>query len=518
VDSYIITGGGLTANSSNYSFTFVQAPNTGFNLYFIVPASLRVTANAASRLYGAANPALSYSSVGLVNGDSFTGALATTATTASNIGNYAITQGTLSAGSNYVISYTGANLVINPAPLTVTATATTRFYGAANPVFAYSTTGLVNGDTLTGVLSSTATTTSGIGQYSITQGTLAASINYTMSYVGATLTVTPALLTVTYTASATSRTYGSTNPTLTGTTSANGLAGGDTLAGVTSGAAAFTTTATISSNVGKYAVNGAGLIGTSENYRYSFVQNAGNTTALTVNPATLTVTYVASAASRVYGTGNPSLTGTQTVNGLLNGDTQAAVVSGTATYSTTAAATTNVGSYAVTGSGLSATSNYVIAAQQAPANAAALTITQRGLTITASAATRLFGLANPIFAYVASPADAASGLVNGDTLSGALTSAANLSSPAGSYAITQGSLAASTNYKLTYVGANLTVNAAPTQLLNSFLPDSTNLPVQNVFAPPTPLQPCIPTLTSQFFRVNGQLMITNAQGGGTCVR
>ena len=59
---------------------------------------------------------------GLVNGDTLSGLLATTATTASNVGAYAITQGTLAASTNYALTYVGANLTVTAgAPLPVPA-------------------------------------------------------------------------------------------------------------------------------------------------------------------------------------------------------------------------------------------------------------------------------------------------------------------------------------------------------------------------------------------------------------
>src|SRR6202041_3198805 len=160
---------------------------------------------------GAANPTLTYTSTGLVNGDTLTGLLATTATTTSNVGIYGITQGTLAASSNYALTYTPANLTVTAAALTVTAEAQSRAYGAANPTLTYTSTGLVNGDTLTAALATTATVTSSVAgsPYAITQGTLAASSNYTLSYTGANLTVTAAALTVT--ANAQSRVYGAAN-------------------------------------------------------------------------------------------------------------------------------------------------------------------------------------------------------------------------------------------------------------------------------------------------------------------
>ncbi|MGO4170563.1 MBG domain-containing protein, partial [Novosphingobium sp. YAF33] len=113
------------------------------------PRGLTVTADALSRLYGNANPALTYSvgGDGLVNGDTLSGALATAASATSNIGAYGITQGSLAAGGNYALTFTGADLTVNPRGLTVTADALSRLYGNANPALTYSVggDGLVNG-------------------------------------------------------------------------------------------------------------------------------------------------------------------------------------------------------------------------------------------------------------------------------------------------------------------------------------------------------------------------------------
>lgn len=78
---------------------------------------LTVTANAQSRSYGQANPTLTYTHGDLATGDNessvFSGELTCAATTTSEPGEYDITQGTLSAGDNYEISYTGAKLTVN---------------------------------------------------------------------------------------------------------------------------------------------------------------------------------------------------------------------------------------------------------------------------------------------------------------------------------------------------------------------------------------------------------------------
>jgi MBG domain (YGX type) len=242
----------------------------------VTAAPLTVTANAQSRLYGAANPALSYVSTGLVNGDTLSGGLATAANTISNVGSYAIAQGTLAASSNYALSYVGANLTVTAASLTVTANAQSRLSGATNPALTYVSSGLINSDTLSGVLTTTATPVSNVGAYGITQGSLANS-NYAISYLGANLTVTPAPLAVT--ADAQHRPYGAANPALTYRSS--GLVNGDALSG------GLATAATNTSNVGTYVIT-QGSLAASSNYVLSY--NGAN---LSVTAAPLVVASVA---------------------------------------------------------------------------------------------------------------------------------------------------------------------------------------------------------------------------------
>ena len=87
----------------------------------ITPATLTVAANLQSKVYGAADPALSYTVGGLQAGDTeatvLTGALTRAAGEA--VGGYAISQGTLAANANYALSFTGNTLNITPAPPTI---------------------------------------------------------------------------------------------------------------------------------------------------------------------------------------------------------------------------------------------------------------------------------------------------------------------------------------------------------------------------------------------------------------
>jgi hypothetical protein len=385
-----------------------------------------VAADAQSRLYGNANPALTYvvGGSGLINGDTLVGAQATMATTTSSVGAYAVTQGTLAASSNYALTYVGANLTVTAAALTVTAGSQSRSYGAGNPTLSYASSGLVNGDTFSGVLATAAASTSNVGSYGITQGTLMASSNYTLAYVGSNLTVTAAPLAVTVDAQ--SRVYGAANPGLTYVSS--GLVNGDMLSGL------LTTTANTTSTVGAYAITQ----GTLANSNYSIAYTGAS---LAVTAALLTVT--ADARSKIYG--NANLTLTYVSSGLVNGD----ILSGG--LAVTANMTSNVGAYAVT-QGTLANSNYSIAYTSAN-----LTVTARPITVTADPQSRTYGTANPSLTYVIG----GPGLANGDTLSGLLSTTATTISGIGAYAITQGALAASSNYTLTnFTGANLTVTAA----------------------------------------------------------
>ena len=93
----------------------------------VKPAPLTVTATNLSMPYHGAVPALTYTYTGLVNGDksaTFSGKLATTATSKSPVGSYPITEGTLTATGNYTIG------AFKPGTLTVTATNGSKTGGA----------------------------------------------------------------------------------------------------------------------------------------------------------------------------------------------------------------------------------------------------------------------------------------------------------------------------------------------------------------------------------------------------
>ena len=123
---------------------------------------------------------------------------------------------------NARIREVAANVAVEVAPATVSVTISnvSRTYGSADPVFTASYSGFVLGQTLSnsGVsgapsLTATDSSTSPVGSYLLTaaQGSLSAQ-NYTFTFAGGTLSVTPATLTVTAEPQVASRTYGSFDP------------------------------------------------------------------------------------------------------------------------------------------------------------------------------------------------------------------------------------------------------------------------------------------------------------------
>jgi len=343
-------------------------------LSFLTP--LTVTADNTAQTYTGAPVAgltdASYSVAGAASsghlfnlGNAYNGAV--------NVGTYG--PALYSDQQGYDISYVNGELTITPATLTVTANSASRIYGQANPTLSGSVTGFVGGDTLANATSGSetystaATATSNVGSYAIAaSGLTADNGNYIFSYAAGNATafsITPATLTVT--ANSASRVYGQANPTLSG--SVTGFVGGDTLANATSGSETYSTAATATSNVGSYAIAASGL--TADNGNYIFSYAAGNATAFSITPATLT--YSAAAATFAAGQSPSGLTGT--LSGFVAGDTQLTATSGSLTWTTTAGADSLPGLYAIDGGGLTAR-NYIFI--DAAGNATALTLLPAG--------------------------------------------------------------------------------------------------------------------------------------------
>lgn len=85
----------------------------------IVPTDAVVNAEGKTKTYGDADPQLTYTAEGLVNGDALTGSL--TRAQGEDAGSYAITRGTLAASADYNLMFYGADLTIVEREVTVTA-------------------------------------------------------------------------------------------------------------------------------------------------------------------------------------------------------------------------------------------------------------------------------------------------------------------------------------------------------------------------------------------------------------
>jgi Ca2+-binding RTX toxin-like protein len=439
VGGYLIGQGSLAANS-NYAITFSG------NTLTITPATLAVSADPATKTYGQPDPALTYHASGFQFHDAGATVLSGLLSRAAgeNVGGYALTQGTLAANDNYTIAFTGNTLTVTPAMLTVTAAAATRVYGADNPAFGATIAGFVNGDgsgVVSGLpdLSTTATTTSGVGTYPIVPalGTLSAA-NYTFAFAIGALSVTPATLAVT--AADASKVYGTSNPAFSA--SVTGFVAGDDI-GVVTGIPSVTSGATTSSGVGGYDIVAAQGTLSAANYIFAFQRGT-----LTVNPAVLTV--APDSASKVYGSVNPTFS--DTISGFVNNDAGSAV-SGAPGLATAATPSSHVGTYAVTATrGTLSAANYTFAFANG-----VLTITPAPLTVTADAIGKVYGQADPTLTYKVH------GFQVSDTaatvLTGLLTRADG--QDVGGYPISQGTLAADNDYTLSFAGSTLTITPAP---------------------------------------------------------
>src|SRR6185295_16721340 len=241
-----------------------------------------VVADAQSKFYGTANPALTAVVTGAVTGgDAVNYSLATTAVTLSGIGGYPITV-TLGANPNYSVTKTDNTLTVNKAVATVVADAQSKFYGTANPTLTAVVTGAVTGgDAVNYTIATTATQFSGVASYPITV-TLGTNPNYDVSKTDNTLTVNKAVATVV--ADAQSKFYGTTNPGLTAVVT-GAVTGGDAVDYT------LATTAVTLSGIGGYPITVT--LGINPNYTVTKTDST-----LTVNKAVATV--VADAQSKFY--------------------------------------------------------------------------------------------------------------------------------------------------------------------------------------------------------------------------
>jgi len=301
VSPYLITPSaavGAVFATADYNISYVNGA------LGVTPVSLLVTADAKSKVYGTSDPALTFTTTGLVNNPAL-GINDTASTVLSGAptrapgetvagGPYAIAQGTLATNSNYTLSsFTGNALTVTPAVLNAYANPQRKVYGTSDPALTFATTGLVNNPSL-GIVDSAATVFSGAptratgetvsgGPYAIAQGTLVADSNYTLGFTGNALTVTPAALHVI--ANSQSKLFGTSDPALTfgvaGLVNNPALGIFDTAATVLSGA--LTRVSGESALGGPYAITQGSLVANG-NYTLGYTRNNLIITGVAVAP------------------------------------------------------------------------------------------------------------------------------------------------------------------------------------------------------------------------------------------
>jgi hypothetical protein len=186
----------VTGTDSNYNLTLINGSLA------IAKAGLVVTADNKTRIYGDANPALTYTVTGYVNGEngsvhSGTPALSTTASLTSKVGSIPIVASANNlTADNYSFSYANAAMAIQARPITVSADANqTKVFFNPDPVLTYTLEtngvgrGLVGGDVFTGNLARASGEDVG-SNYAILQGTLA-NENYKINFVPSTFEIKP---------------------------------------------------------------------------------------------------------------------------------------------------------------------------------------------------------------------------------------------------------------------------------------------------------------------------------------
>ena len=153
-----------------------------------------------------------------------------------------------------------------------------REYGLPNPVFTFTVSGAILGDSAANVATGTGTTTatigSDVGNYAIT-GNFTSAAGYLIQFDPGTLAITPA--TLLFTADSFVRYLGTDNPVFTGGVS--GFRNGDTVQSVFGSDVIWSSPAGLLSPIGYYAINGG-----SSAKNYVFAQAPGNATALQIIP------------------------------------------------------------------------------------------------------------------------------------------------------------------------------------------------------------------------------------------
>ena len=383
---------------------------------------ITVIADAMAKIYGKADPVLTYriTSGTLYGSDSFTGALKRDA--GENAGTYAIRQGTLALNSNYLISFAGADFSIIRRPVTVTADAQSRGYGNPDPVLTYRvTTGSpVAGDSFSGSLARIAGEAA--GSYAILQGSLDLGPNYNLSFISAQLVVFPKPINVT--ADPQMKIYGTSDPRLSYKITAGGLVGSDAFTG--------SLVRDAGESAGTYIIR-QGTLTAGSNYMLSF-------TGASLIIETAKIAIKADSKSKIYGDPDPPLTFTITSGAMVSGDPIKVEM-----FRETGE---DVGIYAISQGTLELSNNYNL-----QFSGAEFDITPRPVIVTANSRKKVAGEDDPELTYIITSGS----LIGSDEFSG--KPAREKGESVRTYEITRGDLSLPGNYILIFIDGEFRITS-----------------------------------------------------------
>ncbi|MDB4904983.1 MAG: C-terminal target protein, partial [Mucilaginibacter sp.] len=393
-NSKIVTVNGYSINGSasgNYTLTQPTLLTANIN-----PATLTITANSVTKTYGTALTggagSAAFTPTGLQNGETISSVTITYGTGAATNASVALspyngsltpslaTGGTFTA-SNYTISYVSGNIIVNKAPLTVTATGGNKIYDGTTSALITLGDNRISGDVFTEAYTTAIFTDNknagnnkpvSVSGISINGGV---SGNYTLGNTTANTTASISQKALTVTAAGIDRAYDGTTAA-TVNLSDNKISSDNILD-------AYTSASFADKNAGNnkpVSVTGITISGT-DAVNYSF--NTAASTTASITQAQLTIT--ASGGTKVYD-------GKTTASAMTLGDNRVSGDVLTDAYTAAAFADKNVATgKTVTTSGITVTgtdaANYIY-----NATATSLAdITQAQLTITASGGTKVYG-------------------------------------------------------------------------------------------------------------------------------
>jgi hypothetical protein len=419
-----ITGLNLSgADKDNY---FLTLPTTTAS---ITKRDINVQANGQSKIYGESDPSFTYTNDPLSGSDTFTGNL--TRDTGENAGDHAITQGSLTAGNNYNILFTGANLTIHKRDITIGAVNDSKTYdgttsSSATPI-------IIDGqlqfnDTLNFTQSFDDPNTG--GRTLSVSGTINDG-NSGNNYNVTTQTASGSISTKTITVTAQDKTQYAGNPDPAFTYTSSGFIGADD----------FITAPTCGVSVdhstfGDYPITCSGA-DAGANYAIQYFDGT-----LTASPK-LTLNVTTDDLTITYGDSDPTFT--PHFSGFTNDDNES-VLTTLPTCSATGPFTHTGSPYTITCSGGS-DEKYDFHYTDG-----LLVVNAKAINVTANAHSKTYGASDPLLDYTH---DA---LIGADTFNGSLTR--DSGEEIGDYNITQGTLSLSDNYALNFTGGTFTIHKA----------------------------------------------------------